>query len=137
MDACCYIVSTESSKTMIVDPGGDAEKILEYVEKKNLQPVFLVQISITKMSRKHKQKPILASSPRWLRLYMRRICNWHSHWERWTHNREYRRICIEQEIPAVMVHLDRVPVEFKNGRISMLQCYEPPLGEREEYPDSV
>ena len=42
LDACCYIVSAECSKAMIIDPGGDTERVLEYLEKKKLQPVFLV-----------------------------------------------------------------------------------------------
>ena len=42
LDACCYIVSSKCSEAMIIDPGGDTERILDYLEKKKLHPVILV-----------------------------------------------------------------------------------------------
>ena len=42
LDACCYIVSSKSSEAMIIDPGGDTERILDCLEQKKLHPVILV-----------------------------------------------------------------------------------------------
>ena len=42
LDACCYIVSSTCSEAMIIDPGGDTERILDYLEQKKLHPVILV-----------------------------------------------------------------------------------------------
>ena len=42
LGACCYIVSTKSSEAVIIDPGGDTNRILDYLEKKKLLPVLLI-----------------------------------------------------------------------------------------------
>jgi len=42
LDACCYIVSSKGSEAMIIDPGGDTERILDCLEQKKLHPVLLV-----------------------------------------------------------------------------------------------
>ncbi len=40
--ACCYIVSSKCSEAIIIDPGGDSEKITGFLEEKRLHPVFLI-----------------------------------------------------------------------------------------------
>jgi len=42
LDACCYIVSSTCSEAMIIDPGGDTERILDCLEQKKLHPVILI-----------------------------------------------------------------------------------------------
>lgn len=43
LESCCYIVSAENSKNaMLIDPGGDADRIIEYCRDNNLIPVLLV-----------------------------------------------------------------------------------------------
>lgn len=43
LDACCYIIpSRKGPEAMIIDPGGDAESIIEYLESKDLTPVLLI-----------------------------------------------------------------------------------------------
>ena len=37
LDACCYIVSSKCSEAMIIDPGGDTDRIIDYLEKKELR----------------------------------------------------------------------------------------------------
>ncbi len=38
----CYIVSSKCSEAMIIDPGGDTDRILDYLENKTLRPVILI-----------------------------------------------------------------------------------------------
>lgn len=42
LDACCYIVSSKCSEAVIIDPGGDAEEILDCLEKKELRPIIII-----------------------------------------------------------------------------------------------
>lgn len=43
LDSCCYIISPgENSKAVIIDPGGDCDKIIDYLDKKSLDPVLLI-----------------------------------------------------------------------------------------------
>lgn len=42
MDACCYIVYSKCSEAVIIDPGGETEKILDCLEKKKLHPIILI-----------------------------------------------------------------------------------------------
>ena len=42
LDACCYIVSSKCSEAVIIDPGGETEKILDCLEKKKLYPIILI-----------------------------------------------------------------------------------------------
>lgn len=39
--ANCYIVS-KNKETLIVDPGGDADEIIEYIENKDLNPIAII-----------------------------------------------------------------------------------------------
>ncbi len=40
--ACCYIVSSRCSEAIIIDPGGDTEKITGYLDEKKLHPIILI-----------------------------------------------------------------------------------------------
>lgn len=42
LDACCYIISTKHSKAMIIDPGGDTEKITKYLDEKKIHPIIII-----------------------------------------------------------------------------------------------
>lgn len=43
LEACCYIIpSIRYSEAMIIDPGGDGEKIIDYLEKNKLNPTILI-----------------------------------------------------------------------------------------------
>jgi len=43
LNACCYIVSSEDqSEALIIDPGGEVEKIIGYLDKNKLNPVILI-----------------------------------------------------------------------------------------------
>ncbi len=42
LDACCYIIFSKRSEAMIIDPGGDTEKIIDCLEKKKTHPVILI-----------------------------------------------------------------------------------------------
>jgi hydroxyacylglutathione hydrolase len=42
LGACCYIVSSKCSEAVIIDPGGETEKILDYLEKKKLHPIIII-----------------------------------------------------------------------------------------------
>lgn len=39
--ANCYIIS-KNKETLIVDPGGDADEIIEYIDKNNLKPLAII-----------------------------------------------------------------------------------------------
>lgn len=43
LESCCYIISTEISKTaLIVDPGGDADLIAAFCRNNNLTPTMII-----------------------------------------------------------------------------------------------
>jgi glyoxylase-like metal-dependent hydrolase (beta-lactamase superfamily II) len=42
LDACCYIVYSKCLEAVIIDPGGETEKILDCLEKKKLHPIILI-----------------------------------------------------------------------------------------------
>jgi hydroxyacylglutathione hydrolase len=42
LDACCYIISSKNLEAMIIDPGGDTEKITDCLEKGKIHPVILI-----------------------------------------------------------------------------------------------
>lgn len=43
IQACCYVVNFDSnSDTMVIDPGGDGDDIAQYLKRKKLNPVYLV-----------------------------------------------------------------------------------------------
>ncbi|ODS34688.1 MAG: putative hydroxyacylglutathione hydrolase [Candidatus Scalindua rubra] len=43
LEACCYIISTRiSSKAVIIDPGEETDKIIDYINKKKLDPIILI-----------------------------------------------------------------------------------------------
>lgn len=41
--SCCYIISSsELTEAMIIDPGGDMEKVIAYLEENGLKPVYII-----------------------------------------------------------------------------------------------
>ncbi|MBI4833794.1 MAG: MBL fold metallo-hydrolase [Planctomycetes bacterium] len=43
IQACCYVVNfPPDSEALVIDPGGDGEEIVNYLKKKKLKPVYLV-----------------------------------------------------------------------------------------------
>jgi hydroxyacylglutathione hydrolase len=43
LQCCCYVVFNEQSReAIVIDPGGDAEIIIDYIRKNKLKPVLLV-----------------------------------------------------------------------------------------------
>ena len=42
LGACCYIVSSKCSGAVIIDPGGNTEEILDYLEKNKLSPIIII-----------------------------------------------------------------------------------------------
>ncbi|HHT9120564.1 MAG TPA: MBL fold metallo-hydrolase [Candidatus Hypogeohydataceae bacterium YC41] len=42
LDVNCYILSDESDEAIVIDPGGDANKIIRFIEKHNLLPRYLI-----------------------------------------------------------------------------------------------
>lgn len=43
LQACCYILTNEDTReAIIIDPGGDAQELIEFIKKNNLNPRFLI-----------------------------------------------------------------------------------------------
>jgi glyoxylase-like metal-dependent hydrolase (beta-lactamase superfamily II) len=43
LQCCCYVVFNEQSlEAIVIDPGGDAEIIIDYIKKNKLKPVLLI-----------------------------------------------------------------------------------------------
>lgn len=42
LDVGCYILSNENNEAIIIDPGGDVDKIAQFLKKNNLQPRYLI-----------------------------------------------------------------------------------------------
>lgn len=42
LDVGCYILTNEGNEAIIIDPGGDTDKIIEFLRKRKLQPRYLI-----------------------------------------------------------------------------------------------
>lgn len=42
METNCYVLKNEDSSCLIVDPGGEGEKLIQYIQEENLKPVAIV-----------------------------------------------------------------------------------------------